>query len=60
MIVDDLNVMSVAVREPKANSPWSIDRDRPLTFPVALKRMQPDALERADMIEPTGCVENRQ
>src|ERR1700730_3429584 len=59
VIIDDLDLVSVAVLELKANPPWSVDRDRPLPLPVALERMQPDALERAD-VQTLGCVQGGQ
>jgi hypothetical protein len=30
------------------------DRDRPLTFSVSLERVQPDAFERANVIQSFG------
>jgi hypothetical protein len=42
VIVYDLDVPSITVREPKTNAPGAIHGHRPLTFAIALKLMQPD------------------
>jgi hypothetical protein len=51
--------MGIAAFE-KANAPWPVDRDRPLTSSVALERVQPDALERADVIQSFGRIQHGQ
>src|ERR1700736_7087231 len=50
-IVDNLDHISIAVLEAEANPPRPVDRDRPLASSVALERMPPDALKRADVIQ---------
>lgn len=60
MVVYNLHVMGIAAFEAKANAPWSVDRDRPLTSSVSLKRVQPDALERADVIQSFGRIQDGQ
>lgn len=52
--------MGIAGFEAKANAPWPVDRDRPLTSSVSLKRVQPDALERADVIQSFGGIQDGQ
>ena len=60
MIINNFDVVGVTIHEPKADSPWPIDGDGPLATSVALQRMQPNALERADLVESLGCVQHRQ
>jgi hypothetical protein len=47
VVVDDLNLISVALAELEANSPWPVDRHRPLQLAAALELMQADTLEWA-------------
>jgi hypothetical protein len=43
MIVNDLDVESVAVRELETQTPAPIDRHRPLIPPASLQLVKPDA-----------------
>src|SRR5690606_3612534 len=45
-VVDNLDVICVAVLETKDDTPGTIDRDRPESLPVTLQLMQPNALQR--------------
>jgi hypothetical protein len=60
MIINDFYLMGIAALEAKANAPRSVDRDGPLASSVALERVQPDALERADVIQSLGRIQDRQ
>jgi len=57
VIVYNFHVIGIAAFEAKANAPRPIDRDRPLAPSIAPKRMQPDALKRADVIQSFGRVQ---
>jgi len=52
--------MGIAAFEAKANAPRPVDRDRPLTSSGSLQRVQPDALERADVVQSFGRIQDRQ
>src|SRR6266481_2811146 len=60
VIIYNFYLMGIAVFEAKANPPRPVDRDRPLASSVALEWMQPDALERADVIQSFGRVQDCQ
>jgi hypothetical protein len=59
VIVNNLNLIDMAVFEAKANPPRAVDRYSPLASSVTLKRMQPNAFKRADVIQSFGCVQDR-
>jgi hypothetical protein len=40
MIVDDLDVISVTLCEPEADSPLIVDSNAPLAFAIALERLE--------------------
>jgi len=52
--------MGIAALEAKANAPWPVGRDRPLTSSISLKRVQPDALKWADVIQSFGRIQHGQ
>jgi len=60
VIIYNFYLIGIAAFEAKANSPRPIDRDRPLASTVALERVQPDALKRADVIQSFGRVQDCQ
>ena len=60
MIIDDLDLVRVAALESEADPPRPVDRDCPLALAGACSRMQADALQRADVIEPGGRIQDRQ
>ena len=60
MIIHDFHVVGISVPKPKANAPGTVYRDCPLTSSVALERVQSHTLERADVIQPSGRVQNCQ
>jgi hypothetical protein len=52
--------IGIAAFEAEANAPRPIGRDRPLASSVALERVQPNALKRADVIQSFGRVQDCQ
>jgi hypothetical protein len=56
MIVDDLNVVSVAIFPTEANTPLIIDSDRILAPPTSLQSLQSKA-RSLEIIERTNLVE---
>ncbi len=60
MIIDDLDLVRVAALESEADPPRPFDRYRPLALAGAVSCMQADALQRADVIEPGGRIQDRQ
>ena len=60
VVVNDLYVVGVALPEDKANTPTCVYRHRPLAFAVSLELVQPDALERADVIQSFGRIQDGQ
>ncbi len=52
--------MGIAAFEAKANAPRAVDRNRPLALSVAFERVQPDALERTDVIQSFGGIQDCQ
>ncbi len=60
MIIYDLDLVHAAALESEADPPRPVDRDRPLALAGAFERMQADALQRADVIEPDGRIQYRQ
>jgi hypothetical protein len=71
MIVNQIDVMDVSVREPKNNTPIAGDRNAPLTLPVAFQWVEPqarkvhisrvgsDVQERKDILQTVskGCMD---
>ena len=60
MSVDDLDLVRVAALESEADPARPVDRDRPLALAGAFEGVQADALQRADVIEPGGRIQDRQ
>ena len=52
--------MGIAAFETKANAPRPVDCDRPFTSSVALERVKRDTLERADVIQSFGRIQDCQ
>jgi len=50
VIVNDLNIVRIALSEGKANAPARVHRHGPLSASVALELMKPNALERAEVM----------
>jgi hypothetical protein len=57
MIIDNLNIIRVTVAETKAYAPWPADCDGPLASSRTFERMQTDAFEGGDLIEPGNRIE---
>ena len=53
-MVAELDVIGIAVSEPKADSPLIIDGDRVLACPVTLQRVQPITWRHLKVGEPHG------
>lgn len=51
MIIDDLDIVSVATSEFEEETPWPIDRHRPLVLARALQPMEVDRRQRRDLIQ---------
>jgi len=60
VVIYNLHLIGTAAFEAKANAPRPVDRERPLTSSVPLKRVQPNALERADVIQSFGRIQDCQ
>src|SRR5687767_3134129 len=60
MIVDDFNVECVAFAEFETDAPAVVHGHRPLIPAVALQLVQPNALERAQVLQRLGDVERQQ
>src|SRR5579864_458437 len=57
MIIDNLDVVCVALPEFETDTPPRIDGHRPLPLAVALELMQPEAPERAYVLQRLGNVQ---
>lgn len=57
MIVDYLDIVRVAVFESENQAPWAVDSHRPLPLAIANQWMQPDRLERRDVVQGPGDVQ---
>ena len=60
MIVHDFDVIGVAVPKPEAKTPRPVNRNSPLAATPALQGVQSDTLERTDLVQASGRVQNRQ
>ena len=60
MIIDDLDVVGVALAERKADPPGSVHGHGPSALAAALELVQPDALERAQVLERLGDIERQE
>jgi hypothetical protein len=58
MIVNDLDLESVAVRKFEAQTPSPIDRHRPLISPAALELVKSDASQVAQLVEIRRRIES--
>ena len=54
VIVDDLDLVSIALAKFEADAPPLVYGHRPLAFAVALKLMQADASERTQIVQATS------
>ena len=60
MVVNDLDVVGVALPEREANAPTRVYGHRPLAGPVSFELVKPDALERAQVLQSRGNVQRQQ
>src|SRR5437867_7780491 len=58
MVVDDLNVVRVAVGPPETDAPLLVDPDRVLSGPVTSERFQAIARRLPQVVEPRGRGEH--
>ena len=56
VVIQQLNIRGVAVGDPEDDAPVGFDAHRPLTLPVALERMQPEA-RRPDVVDDLRIIE---
>ena len=56
VIVDDLDLVSVALAKLETDAPTCIHGHRPLIFPPAFQLMQADTLERTEVVERLGDI----
>ena len=54
MVVADLNIVGVAVKESKTDPPLIVDGNGMLPFPIILERMQAISGRHLEVVEP-GC-----
>ena len=60
MVVNDLDIVRIALPERKANAPAGVHGHRPLAGSVPFEFMQPNAFEWAQILQPRGNVQGRQ
>ena len=60
MVIHDLDIMRIAVRPTKADSPLIVDPDAVLSRPIALEPLEPIAGWHAKVIERFGGIDNHQ
>jgi len=60
VVVDDFDLVSVALAKLKTNTPALVDRHCPLPSAIALKLVQSDTLQRAEIVERFGNVQCQQ
>src|SRR5215470_18306238 len=60
VVVDNFNIVRIALPEGKANPPAGIDPHRPLTRSIPLEFMESYAFERTEILQSLGDVQGRQ
>ena len=60
VIVDDLDVVGVTLAKHEADSPACIHPHGPLPFALGFELVQPDAFERAEIVQRLGNVQGEQ
>jgi hypothetical protein len=60
MIIDNLNIVGVAIFKAEDQSPRAIDRHRPLALPVPLQRMQSNRTQRRNIFNRSRNLQNLQ
>lgn len=58
MIINDLNLKSIAIFPNEADSPLIIDSNTVLSKPVALQLLQPIRWRNPQRVQTTACREN--
>jgi hypothetical protein len=59
-MVNDFYLVRLTRLEDEANAPPSVHRHSPLSVSVSFELVQPDALERTEILESLGDVQGRQ
>jgi hypothetical protein len=60
MIIDDLDLMRVAVAPDEADAPLIVDADRPFAFPVPPQRLKPIAGRHPQILELLRVMQDEQ
>ena len=60
LVVNDLDLVSVAFAKLETDAPALIDRHRPLAFAVAFQLVQPDASQWAQVVQRFRRIERQQ
>lgn len=57
MVITDLHVVSVAINEAKADSPLVVYRNRMLTYPITLQRVESVARRHSQIVQPNRQIQ---
>src|SRR4051812_18466562 len=57
VIIDDFDPERIAILEHETYAPAAVHKHRPLILPRSLQLVQPNALKRAQILQPLRCVE---
>jgi hypothetical protein len=60
VIIDDLDVVGIALAKFEADTPALVDRHRPLSPPVTFELVKADASQRTQIVERFGDVQRQQ
>src|SRR5712691_10879289 len=60
MVVNDLDIVRIALPERKADAPACIHRHRPLPRTVSLELVKPNTLERTEVLQTLCDIQGRQ
>ena len=52
VVIDDLNIVSIAIREAKTNAPAVVDADAPLPGAIALQRFEVVGRRQPQVVDP--------
>jgi hypothetical protein len=60
VVIDDFDLIGVALPELEANAPWAVDSHCPLPIPIALQLMQADTFEGTEIMQRFGDIQGQQ
>src|SRR5262245_54448083 len=60
VIVNDLDIVGIALSERKTDTPARVHSHRPLSCSVPLKLVKPNASERTEVLEGLGDIQGQQ